>query len=138
MSPAARPRCRRCKTGSADFAVNALQLGNITISCGEKRAVVFVTDSFSGDVNGLTAGNISVYIETPTTGTTSSTAMPVSVYLDAPAIGPTYSVTLPVSVYLEAPSAVPAPTTTRPVSVFIDAPPGTSPTIAGGVSVKIQ
>lgn len=121
--------------GTATFSVNGLQAGVATIDAGDPRAVVFVTSSFTGDVSGLTTGNISVYIDAPA-GSSPAAATPVSVYLDAPA-GTSPSVAAPVSVYMDA-AAGTSPSMTSPVSVYIDAPAGESPTVSGGVSVKIQ
>ncbi|HEY6872048.1 MAG TPA: IPT/TIG domain-containing protein [Geobacteraceae bacterium] len=104
-------------SGSASFAVNTLQTGACTIDAGGAKAVVIVTSPFTGDVNGLAAGRISVSIDAPS-GTSPSTARAVSVSIDAPSGS--------------------SPSVANPVSVTVDAPAGTSPAIAGGVSVQIQ
>ena len=121
--------------GTANITVNALHNGVATISVGDTRTVVFVTSPFTGDVSGLSAKNISVYIDAPS-GTSPASALPISVYVDAPQ-GTSPATALPVSVYLDAPQGS-SPATAPPVSVYVDAPPGDSPTVAGGVSVKIQ
>jgi len=125
-------------SGSADIAVDALQLGNTTISCGEKRAVVFVANPYVWDVGDTvlgSGGNVSVVIDS-LPGTSPISVNPVSIIIDAPA-GTSPATSNPVSVIINA-SAGTSPSTSNPVSVIIDAPPGTSPTVSGGVSVKIQ
>ena len=121
--------------GSADITVNGLQLGDTTISSGEKRAVVFVTSPFSGDVNGLAANRVSVMIDAPT-GASPTAATPVSVVIDAPT-GASPTTATPVSVIIDAPSGA-SPTAATPVSVIIDTPAGNSTTPSLPVSVKIQ
>lgn len=125
-------------SGSASFAVNALQLGISTIDAGDPRTIVFVANPFVWDVGESVHGrssNVSVMIDAPA-GTSPTAAAPVSVYMDAPS-GTSASTATPVSVYMDA-AAGTSPSTAVPVSVYVDAPAGDSPTTASGVSVKIQ
>lgn len=140
-------------SGSAEFSVNALQAGTATIYAGGQRSVIFVGNTFSGDINGLTSKGVSVSIDAPT-GPSVTAAVPVSVAIDAPTSSATSS-SLPISVAVDAggasaicqsgpvsvsidASSGPSYGSSMPISVFIDSTNGSMQSLANPVSVKIQ
>jgi len=92
-------------SGSATFAVNALQEGSAVIGSGSATTVVFV-NTFNlppGESMTQRAGPVSVYIQTPTSPNTTTSSLSVSVCIETPSSASTTTSSLPVSVYVEQP-----------------------------------
>ncbi len=128
-------------TGTMNFSVDGLQEGVAMISAGDPRSVVIVGPPFSGDVAGLTAGKVSVHLETLQESQCPTSAHPVSVHIDTPSVGSSPFISLPVSVFLNPP--LPQEWTAQisgyPVSVHLDAPSsGLFSGLSTAVSVHID
>lgn len=110
-------------SGTTTFTVNALKEGVATIDSCSTITVVFVTEAFAplpGEEVTLKAGPISVYIETPTSGNTTTSSLPVSVYIETPTSSTATTSSLPVSVYIETPASADTTIMSLPVSVHIE------------------
>lgn len=79
--------------GSTNYTVQALQFGVATIGAMNQQDVVFVSQPFTGNVNGLSSRPVSVYLIPPS----QPAAQPVSVYLTPPS----QAVAQPVSVIIQ-------------------------------------
>jgi len=130
-------------TGITSFEVNALSEGVSYINTGITKAVVYVTeDTFEplpGEEVVSKALPVSVYIETPSSGTTTTSSLPVSVYIETPSTGDASVASLPVSVHIEEPVILENTTVSLPVSVYIETPSsGTTTTSSLPVSIYIK
>ncbi len=127
-------------SGTTTFAVNGIKEGVATISSGNPRTVVFVTRPFRpepGEEVINKAGPVSVYIEEPQ-GMSSIASLPVSIYVESPTDNTATTSSLPVSVDIESPTSESSTIGSLPVSVLIEAQEGNADVISLPVSIIIS
>ncbi len=123
-------------SGSASFSITAINKGIATISSGDPRTIIFVTDPFSSDEDIFSMTDaVSVVIES-TGGSSSIPSLPVSVGIEAPPEDSSV-LSFPVSVGIEVltgDSSLPS----LPVSVGFEVLTGNTFIASLPVSVYIQ
>lgn len=125
-------------SGTATFTVNAITEGVTTVSSGDIKTVVFVTQPFSpqpGEEVIKTAGLISVYIEPPSGGSSLMSVL-VSAYIE-PSLGNSIAQSIPVSANIE-PGTGDSIVSTSGVSAYIESPAGDSTVMSLPVSSIIS